>query len=146
MSTSPEHAQVTKISINPVKERLTTLIAKPMKLIGDILGSEGVMVRGEVQGDIIVSDDGPPDTGVVYVVAGGRVSGLIASRRVVVGGEQNGPVIARGVLQVTETGVVNGDVYCVEIDDGSITRVRGEVHRIGPGEDPIGEVQARRYA
>lgn len=146
MSTAPSPATAAKISINPVDERLTTLIARPMRVVGDILGPEGVMVRGEVQGDIIVSDDGPVGTGVVIVGGGGRVTGLVSSRRVVVAGEVNGPVIARGALQVAENGVINGDVYCVEIDAGSASRVNGQVHHIQRGEDPIGEVQARRYA
>lgn len=146
MSTAPAKAPAAKIAINPANELLTTLIAKPMRLVGDILGPEGVMVRGEVHGDIIVSDEGPAGTGVVFVVVGGRVTGLVASRRVVVAGEVNGPVIARGTLQIAETGIVKGDVYCVEIDEGSATRVKGQVNIIQPGTDPIGEVQARRYA
>jgi cytoskeletal protein CcmA (bactofilin family) len=146
MSSAPASNSVKKVAVNPAAERLTTLIAKPMRVVGDILGPEGVMVRGEVHGDIIVSEEGPPDTGVVFVLSGGRVQGLVSGRRIVVAGEIKGPVVARGVLQIVDDGVVDGDVYCVAIDRGSMTRVSGTVHRIQPGEDPTGEVQAKRFA
>lgn len=146
MNTTTTPATGAKISINPANERMTSLIGQAMKVCGDIQGAEGVMVRGEVLGDIIISDDGPAGTGVVFVFSTGKVTGLVSGRRVVVAGEVDGPIIARDLLQVVETGVVRGDVYCVDIDAASASRVTGQVHRIETGENPIDEVQARRYA
>jgi len=66
-SSSSSSAARTTVIVHPVNERITTMIAAGMCVQGSIEGAEGVYVRGEITGDLLINDDGPPDTGTVVV-------------------------------------------------------------------------------
>lgn len=132
-----------RIAFNPRDELITTLIAAPLRIKGTLQGPEGVMVKGTLDGDILIDDSGEATTGTVVVFEGATVNGMISGRRVIVFGTVNGPIISRTNLTISDTGVVNGDVYYNRLNNSEGGTIEGSMRRIKEGVDPLADVQAR---
>jgi len=132
-----------RIAFNPRDELITTLIAAPLRVKGTLQGPEGVMVKGTLDGDILIDDSGEANTGTVIVFEGATVNGMISGRRVIVFGTVNGPIISRTILTIADTGVVNGDVYYNRLLNSEGGAIEGNMRRIIEGVDPLADVQAR---
>ncbi|MCK6422703.1 MAG: polymer-forming cytoskeletal protein [Aquabacterium sp.] len=143
-SSSSSSAARTTVIVHPVNERITTMIAAGMCVQGSIEGAEGVYVRGEITGDLLINDDGPPDTGTVVVDKTGIVRGIVSGRRVVVLGTVEGPVIARTALTLGGASVVHGDVYCGQLQPGPGSVIKGQVRTLTAGMDALAVVRAQR--
>jgi len=132
-----------KIVFSPRDEQITTLIAASLRLKGTLQGPEGVMVKGTLDGDILIDGSGEHGTGTVVVFEGAVVNGMISGRRVIVFGTVNGPIISRTILTLAETGVVNGDVYYNRMINSDGGTIEGQLRRIRDGHDPLPEVLAQ---
>lgn len=138
-----------RVVFNPERELITTLIAKGMRMKGSIEGPEGVMVRGEVDGDIVITpaaDEALAATGTVVVEQGAVVKGTISGRRVIVMGTVEGSVVSRTSLVISDTGVIKGDVHYNRLvnTDGGV--IEGHLRRIKEGVDPLADAVASRTA
>lgn len=140
---APVDAGGAKIVINPREELTTTMIAASQTLKGSLEGPEGVIVKGKVNGDILVDDSGPAGTGTIVIYEGGEVNGIVSGRRVIVFGTVNGPIVSRTSLTIAETGVVNGDVYYNRMSNNEGGAIEGRIQRIKDGADPLAELRAR---
>ena len=91
-----------------------TVISKGTKITGKIRGKSGLVVEGEVKGDLKLEDE-------VTVAPTGVVNGEIVAPRVRVAGRVNGSVRGLEFVELLSTGSIEGDVTAprVMIADGA---------------------------
>lgn len=137
-------SEAPKLSVNPQRERITSLVARGMRIDGTIQGPDGVLIRGEVRGDVLISETAPAGTGTVLVDESGVVRGVICAQRIVVAGNVTAPVIALRSLEIVGKGRIDADVYCVHLAGQRQGNINGHVHWLQPGENPLMQVQESR--
>ncbi|MFC3110229.1 polymer-forming cytoskeletal protein [Undibacterium arcticum] len=105
-------------------ERITTILGAKSFQQGDIKTGEGVLVLGEVDGDV------QTDVGSSMVGAGGIVRGVVSGNRVIIAGTVMGDVFAMDTLILTETAVINGNVHYKNIAMKSEATINGRLIKI----------------
>ena len=93
----------------------TTLIGKGIKITGEITGAASIEVYGEV--------DGTAGTeGTFRVREGGKVSGEVAARHVIVDGDLRGQIAAEQKIELHSSCKVRGDIEAksVAIAEGAL--------------------------
>ncbi|MCS7183659.1 MAG: polymer-forming cytoskeletal protein, partial [Thermoanaerobaculum sp.] len=82
----------------------STLIARESRLKGELAGTAGVRIEGQVEGNVTV--DGP-----VEIAEGAKVQGEITGRTVKVGGEVIGNIRAMQLVELLASASVKGDLH-----------------------------------
>lgn len=127
-------------SLDQAKERVTSIIGLKQKFRGNIEGCEGVLVRGEVFGDILVKgEDGEP-AGTIMITETGKVHGLVAGDRVIVVGEVDA-VASRTSLVVASGGRIRKATYYKALVCADGAELEGVIRKIS---EDINEVDAIR--
>ena len=98
------------VSVDPVAERISTVIAVNCTNTGDIKSKDGVMIQGVQVGNISIDADDLDPTGTIVVTKAGTVRGQIEGKRVVVLGRVEGSIKSYTHVTLGESAVVTGDV------------------------------------
>jgi cytoskeletal protein CcmA (bactofilin family) len=98
--------------------------------VGDLSGTEDIVVNGRFQGKIRVERT-------VTVGAGGELDGDIAARSVVVGGKVRGQIMANEKAELLESAIVEGSVQAPKIVIAEGAQLEGNVAMSGskPGAE-----------
>jgi len=130
-------------SIDPKVDRITSIIAPGVRVVGRIETNEGILIKGEVDGGVILVDkDGAP-AGTVIVAEDARVKGVVCGARVIIQGTVDGGVVARQHLGLAETAVVTGEIHYARMAQAEGAEMEGSVTKIREGKDPTNDVIAR---
>jgi cytoskeletal protein CcmA (bactofilin family) len=109
-----------------------TIIAKESRLKGELAGTAGVRIEGQLEGNVTV--DGP-----VEVAEGAKVQGEIKGRTVKVAGEVVGNVQALQLVELLASASVKGDLHTPSLHVVEGAHLEGQVHmdsRPGPPAKP----------
>lgn len=124
------------------QENITSQLGHGLTMHGTVRGSGGMIVRGTIEGDLIIDDDeGGKST--VVILETGVVRGIVCARRVIIHGTVDA-VVARSHLVVAKTAKILGHTYYDRkaCEDGC--EIEGVIRRLRPGIDPIAEIMAAR--
>jgi len=102
------------------REQKESLIAADLTIEGKIEGSGHVRVAGRFKGDINVQ-------GHLTIDAGAKVTGGVRANTVVIAGELDGNIEAASRVELTETGILNGDLKAGSLTVAAGSRMRGQV-------------------
>ena len=97
-----------------------SLIASGLVIQGKIEGAGHVRIAGHFNGDVHVD-------GNLTIDAGAKVTGGVRAKRVIVGGELEGNIDAASAVELTATGVLNGDLKAGSLTVAAGSRMRGNV-------------------
>ncbi len=111
-------------------------IAPQTEFKGSIKGEEGVEVAGGMKGDIQSSR-------LVWIAAGGRLTGDIRSPLVIVEGEFKGNIIAAQQVELRRPAKMEGNIETRRIAIAEGCSFQGNVRMAGEGEKPISFVEKR---
>lgn len=107
--------------------QISTLIGKGSELAGDFSVEGSARIDGKVNGNVTV-------TGVLIVGSTGSVSGNVAAKAVVIGGEVLGDVNAPEKTELTATAKVLGDITTavIVIDEKAIFQGKCDMNQVTP--------------
>ncbi len=88
---------------------------------GELEGHEDLVVEGRVEGKITLP------SGTLTIARGARVEGEVRARSLILNGEMKGPVAAGERVQISETGVMEGDITTPKITVSNGARFMGYV-------------------
>jgi cytoskeletal protein CcmA (bactofilin family) len=121
-----EHPHETRSVVGP------TVIAKESRLKGELAGTAGVRIEGQVEGNVTV--DGP-----VEVAEGAKVQGEIKGRTVKVAGEVVGNVHALQLVELLASGSVKGDLFTPSLHVVEGAHLEGQVHMESRPQPPASQ-------
>lgn len=118
-----------------------TRIGPALQIRGEIRGGEDVLIEGDVQGSVNLSNAN------VTVGRQGRVRADIDAREITVQGRVEGALTAKERVRIAATGVLHGNVRAqrIAIDDGAILQGAVDIVRAGesrPASQPIARAHA----
>ena len=98
----------------------TTVIGARMRVVGDVIGDEDVVVNGRIEGKIRVDRK-------VVVSPGAEVEGDLQAKSVIVGGSVRGQVTASERAELLPSGRVQGNVHAPRIVMAEGAQIQGRV-------------------
>jgi cytoskeletal protein CcmA (bactofilin family) len=96
------------------------VVAAGLVIEGKIEGKGHVRIAGHFKGDVHVD-------GNLTIEAGAKVTGGVRADKVNVGGELEGNIEAASAVELTATGVLNGDLKAGSLTVAAGSRMRGNV-------------------
>jgi cytoskeletal protein CcmA (bactofilin family) len=106
----------------------TTMIGKSVKIVGDLSGSEDLVMDGELQGTIRL-----PGARLTIGPAA-RVRGDITAKDIVVFGRLDGDIRAVGRVELRASALVQGNIYAGTLSIEENAAFRGQVDPSRAGE------------
>ena len=102
--------------------KIDTVISKNTTLRGSIEAEGTIRVDGRFEGDLTTAGD-------LVVGEGGYVQGTIVAKNIIVGGQVQGKVEARGKLELTPTARVQGEIRMtlLVVEEGAFLQGNCEV-------------------
>ncbi len=104
----------------PSFENKGSLVAAGLTIEGKIDGSGHVRIAGRFNGEVHVRGD-------LTVEQGAQISGEIRAETMVVGGEVEGNIPATARVELSESGVLTGDLKASSLTVAAGSRMRGKV-------------------
>ena len=104
----------------PSAEIKESLIAQGLAIEGKIEGTGHVRIAGRFKGEISVKGD-------MTIEQGAHISGEIRAENIVVRGEVEGNIYATALVELSESGVLSGDLKASSLTVASGSRMRGKV-------------------
>lgn len=116
--------QTRKVSINVVRERITTVISAGTELVGNITLKEGVKLDGDMRGTLTFGID----DGLGIISRSATLQGDLYGPRALIMGTIEGDVYVHGLLMLSPTALVMGNVYYdrLIVHDGA--QISGSMH------------------
>lgn len=128
-------ADMTSIDVDPVVERISTVISQSAVNNGVMKSNEGILIQGTQIGDIeIDTTDLDSKEGTVVVSRTGVVKGDIRGKRVVVFGRVEGAIKSVTSLILAESAVVTGDIAYRQLRMMDGSEVEGSVKKLKEDE------------
>jgi len=124
-------------------ENVTTMIGQNIVLNGTFRGTEGLIIKGTIEGDVIIEEDAHGKTGTVLVTETGCVRGLISGARVVIQGTVDS-VISRTHLVVGKKARILTHTFFDQMCSHPGAEIEGVIRRLRPGMNPVDEILASR--
>ncbi len=104
----------------PSSENKESLIAPGLIIEGKIEGTGHVRIAGRFKGEVFVKGD-------LTIERGAHISGEIRAENIVVRGEVQGNIHATARVELSESGVLTGDVKASFLTVAAGSRMRGKV-------------------
>jgi len=107
----------------PSRDRSETresLIAREIVVEGKIEGAGHVRIAGRFKGEVQVK-------GTVSIETGAKVTGGVHADTVTIGGDVDGNIESVSLVELLETGVLNGDLKAASLTVAAGSRMRGQV-------------------
>src|SRR3954447_22558045 len=102
------------------KDAKESIIAADLTIEGKIEGAGHVRMAGRFKGDVNVDGD-------LTIEQGAKITGSVRASTVTVGGELDGNIDAASRVELTSTGVLNGDLKAASLAVAAGSRMRGNV-------------------
>ncbi|MGH7651091.1 MAG: bactofilin family protein [Gemmatimonadaceae bacterium] len=102
------------------KDAKESVIAADLTIEGKIEGAGHVRMAGRFKGDVNVDGD-------LTIESGAKITGSVRASTVTVGGELDGNIDAASRVELTSTGVLNGDLKAASLTVAAGSRMRGNV-------------------
>ena len=80
-----------------------TYIGKTIKIKGDVIGDENIVVDGYIEGTVKIKEN-------LTISQGGEVKAEVSAKNVQVSGKVSGSIESSDKVDVAPTGVVNGNI------------------------------------
>ena len=109
------------------REGRESVIAADITIEGKIEGAGHVRLAGRFKGDVVIQGD-------LTVEAGAKLTGSIRAASVIVAGEIEGNIDGASRVELTESGVLNGDLKAGTLTVAAGSRMRGRAE-FGWGDD-----------
>ncbi|MFO8060911.1 MAG: polymer-forming cytoskeletal protein [Bacillota bacterium] len=125
----------------PDPGKVATILGAGTSLEGTLTGEESVRLDGFLKGSVDIAGD-------VIVAETAKVQAKICARAVKIAGTVEGDIHSKGLVELTSTAVVEGDVICVDlvVDKGAVlngsTRMSEESAGESGREQPTGGDEA----
>ena len=107
----------------------STLIGERTNLDGKIATGEDLFIRGAFDGAIEAES-------AVVIHRGGRVKASLAAGEVAVHGEVEGDISASGLVEISETGSLTGNIRAPAVKVSAGAAFRGQISRGKGGREP----------
>jgi cytoskeletal protein CcmA (bactofilin family) len=117
------------------KEQKESVIGADLTIEGKIEGAGHVRMAGRFKGDVNVDGD-------LTIDQGAKITGSVRARTVTVGGELDGNIDAASRVELTSTGVLNGDLKAASLTVAAGSRMRGNV-AFGWDDVPVAQPRLR---
>jgi cytoskeletal protein CcmA (bactofilin family) len=115
------------------------MIGSTVKILGEIISEENLIIEGEVEGTITLKDNE------LIIGPSGRIHANINAKNIKIDGMVDGDIVAKEKVVISKSGNVRGNLVAprVILEDGG--RFKGSID-MGPavgasGELPIGSVE-----
>ncbi len=97
-----------------ISDKAVATIGATMSLKGDMAGKEDILVRGKVEGSVVLNDND------MVVDESGQLEGSVIARHVLIRGEINGEIQGLERVTIAATGRVQGTIAAprVVLEDG----------------------------
>ena len=119
---------------NKKQPPIRSLVGEGMVVSGHLKFTEGLRVDGEVNGDVLASDDGAPS--IVVISENARVHGKVKASHVIINGEVHGPVHCTELLELQPKARVLGDIKYEMLEMHAGAQVGGELTPLRQAEKP----------
>lgn len=106
------------------ERRQRAWIGGSLVIRGDLTSSEDMTIAGRVEGDVSAQNNA------LILAEGARILGDVTARTVTVQGHVTGSIVANSVVEIGETGSVDGDVRAPSMRVTEGARLHGRL-RIG---------------
>ena len=117
LDNAPSFAPTPRVRSKDAKE---SVIAADLTIEGKIEGAGHVRMAGRFKGDVNVDGD-------LTIEQGAKITGSVRASTVTVGGELDGNIDAASRVELTSTGVLNGDLKAASLTVAAGSRMRGNV-------------------
>ncbi len=104
----------------PSSENQESLIAPGLIIEGKIEGTGNVRIVGRFKGEVSVKGD-------LTIEPGAHISGEILAENIIVRGEVEGNIHATARVELSESGVLTGDLKAYSLTVAAGSRMRGKV-------------------
>ncbi len=104
----------------PSSENRESLIAPGLAIEGKIEGTGHVRIAGSFKGEVSVKGD-------LTIERGAHISGEIRAENIVVRGDVEGNIHATARVELSESGVLTGDLKSSSLTVAAGSRIRGKV-------------------
>lgn len=129
---APSFAPTPRVRSKDAKE---SVIAADLTIEGKIEGAGHVRMAGRFKGDVNVEGD-------LTIEQGAKITGSVRASTVTVGGELDGNIDAASRVELTSTGVLNGDLKAASLTVAAGSRMRGNVS-FGWDDIPVAQPRLR---
>jgi cytoskeletal protein CcmA (bactofilin family) len=114
-----------------------SFVAPGTKFSGNIAGTEGVRVSGNLKGNI-------QSKGLVWIQRGGKIEGNIKSQNTIIEGELNGHINSPEHVELRTEAHVIGDIQTAKIAIAEGSFFQGKIHMPSKEDNPIRFVEKRQ--
>jgi cytoskeletal protein CcmA (bactofilin family) len=112
---------------------IRTLIGEGTVITGEIRFSDGLRIDGEVQGNVMCSDDG---RSLLVISEKARVHGKVRAGHVIINGCVEGPVVAEDLLELQPKARIVGDVRYESLEMHQGATIDGGLHPLKSEDRP----------
>ena len=105
--------------VNAAPARKESLIAADLTIEGKIEGGGSVRIAGKFKGDVNVQGD-------LTIETGAKLTGAVRADRVTIAGELEGNVEEASLVELQQSGVIQGDVKAGSLSVAAGARLRGQ--------------------
>ena len=129
---------------NKKQPPIRSLVGEGMVVVGHLRFTEGLRVDGEVNGDVVASDDSAGS--IVVISENARVHGKVKAGHVIINGEVHGPVHCTELLELQPKARVMGDIRYELLEMHAGAQVGGELTPLRSAEKPALKLAASKEA
>jgi cytoskeletal protein CcmA (bactofilin family) len=112
---------------------IRTLIGEGTIIRGELLFTDGLRIDGEVQGDVVASDE---EHSILVISEKARVIGRVKAGHVIINGHVTGPVQSDQLLELQPKAVIVGDIKYESLEMHQGATIDGELHPLKAEEKP----------
>jgi cytoskeletal protein CcmA (bactofilin family) len=112
---------------------IRTLIGEGTIIRGELRFGDGLRIDGEVQGDVVASDD---VHSILVISEKARIVGKVRAAHVIINGAVEGPIVADELLELQPKAVIVGDVTYEVLEMHQGATVHGELRPMKAQEKP----------
>ncbi len=112
---------------------IRTLIGEGAVIHGELRFTEGLRIDGEVQGDVVASEEG---RSILVISEKARVVGRVRAAHVIVNGTVHGPIESQELLELQPRAHIVGDVHYEVLEMHQGATIEGELHPMNAEEKP----------
>jgi cytoskeletal protein CcmA (bactofilin family) len=123
---------------------IRSLVGEGMVVSGHMRFTEGLRVDGEVNGDVVASDDSA--SSIVVISENAKVHGKVKAGHVIINGEVHGPVHCTELLELQPKARVMGDIRYELLEMHAGAQVGGELTPLRSAEKPALKLAAFKEA
>jgi cytoskeletal protein CcmA (bactofilin family) len=112
---------------------IRTLIGEGTVIRGELRFSDGLRIDGEVQGDVVASDD---VHSILVISEKARIVGKVRAAHVIINGAVEGPIFADELLELQPKAMIVGDVTYEVLEMHQGATVHGQMRPMKAQEKP----------